>query len=654
MKRMTTLSLATSVRSLPGVGPSHLTALNEAGIETLEDLLLYLPFRYVDASEQKLITHLLPNETATFVAEVTKQKGFMTRQRKKMNIVTVQDESGEITITYFNQPYVEKNLKVGEWYSFTGAAKEYKGKLQLTNATYESTQRESIHTGRIIPQYPQTAELKTRWLRTLLFAVIKKLELRLPEYLPPEAVQKEELFPREQASELVHFPEEMEQAKLARRRLAFDELWNIFEQIAAEERARQKEPVSVSVPLANHKQILSEYLAITPFPLTESQQQANQDILEQLSKSYPTYHVVQGEVGSGKTLVAALALIAGAKQGKQSLYLAPTSILAQQHYMTLSTLAQKSSLTCSLWTSQHKDDQHADIIVGTHALLSHQAKFQAGVVVIDEEHRFGVNQRQQYWKSVPKPHIISMTATPIPRTLATVLFGQQSTSYLQLIPGKEKQIKTRVMPAEKFKDHFTWLQKEILEKKTQAFLIAPFIEPSISEGLEKIQDATSLYELAKKSLPKLRVGLLTGKHTAADKNELLRKMGEHELDVLVATPVIEVGIDIPNASIITITSADRFGLAQLHQLRGRVGRSGQESWCFLAPTAGSSASSRLRKLEEIHDGQALAELDLQTRGVGEFLGTRQSGWDTLEIASWLDLELVKQVKRVQESMPLKA
>lgn len=645
---MTTISLETSVRSLPGVGPAHLAALNDAGIETLQDLLLYLPFRYVDASRQKLIAHLQPNETATFVAEIIHHHKLMTRQRRKMNLVTVRDESGEMTLTYFNQPYVEQNLKRGEWYSFTGQIKEFRGKPQMTNPTYESTQRESIHTGRIIPQYPQTAELKTRWLRTLLFTVIKKLNLRLPEYLPTKVVQQEELFPREQASELVHFPEEMSQAKLARRRLAFDELWNIFEQIAEQERQRQKEQASTSVPEEASQQLLQEYQSITPFPLTESQLQASRDILQQLEKSYPTYHVVQGEVGSGKTLVAALALIAGAKQGKQSLYLAPTSILAQQHFMTLSTLAQKSGLTCSLWTSAHKDDQNADIIVGTHALLAHQDKFQAGVVVIDEEHRFGVEQRQQYWKSSPKPHIVSMTATPIPRTLATVLFGQQSTSYLELIPGKEKHIKTRVMPVQKMKDHFSWLQSEVQKTKTQAFLIAPLINQSEVEGMENIQDAKSLYELAKKSLPQLKVGLLTGKDTAEHKKEVLRQMAEQELDVLVATPVIEVGIDIPNASIITITSADRFGLAQLHQLRGRVGRMGQESWCFLVPTAGSSTSSRLKKLEEIHDGQALAELDLQTRGVGEFLGTRQSGWDTLEIASWLDLDLVQQVKKIRE------
>jgi ATP-dependent DNA helicase RecG len=647
---MSTITLKTSVGSLPGVGPMHLEALRAAGIETLEDLLLYLPFRYMDASQQKLIAHLQPNETASFVAEVVHHQKFMTRQRKKMNIVTLRDESGEMTLTFFNQPYVEQSLKLGEWYSFTGKTKEYKGKLQLTNPTYESTQRESIHTGRIVPQYPQTAELRTRWLRTLLFTVIEKLNLRLPEYLPSDILREENLLPREEASKLVHFPKEMDQAHIARRRLAFDELWSIFEQLAQQERERQKEKGVFSLSEAESQGILLSYQETTPFPLTKSQILSCRDILAQFSKGYPTYHVVQGEVGSGKTLVAALALIAGAKQGKQALYLAPTAILAQQHFMTLSTLAYKNGLTCSLWTSAHKDDGHADIIVGTHSLLAHQSKFQPGVVVIDEEHRFGVAQREQYWHHTPKPHIVSMTATPIPRTLATVLFGQQSTSYLELIPGKEKQIKTRVIPASKFRDHFSWLEKEVLTKKTQAFLIAPLISPSEAEGFESIQDATTLFEQAKKSLPKLKVGLLTGKDSAEKKKKILEHMAGGELDVLVATPVIEVGIDIPNTSIITITSADRFGLAQLHQLRGRVGRNGQASWCFLVPTPGSSGSSRLKALETLNDGQALAELDLQKRGVGEFLGTRQSGWDTLEIASWLDLELVKQVKRVQEKI----
>lgn len=650
MSGMSTITLQSSVRSLPGVGPVHLEALTEAGIETLEDLLLYLPFRYMDASQHRLIAHLQPNETVSFVAEVVHHKGFRTRQGKKMNIVTLRDESGEMTITYFNQPYVEQSLKIGQWYSFTGKTKEYKGKMQLTNPTYESTNKESIHTGRIVPQYPQTAELKTRWLRTLLFTVIEKLGLRLPEYLPSALVEDEQLLPRQEASQLVHFPDEMEQAHQARRRLAFDELWGIFQQLAEQERERQKEASAFSLSEKDSNRIFQSYLETTPFPLTRSQQESCQDILQQFQKGYPTYHVVQGEVGSGKTLVAALALIAGAKQGKQALYLAPTSILAQQHFMTLSTLAYKNGLTCALWTSAHKDDQNADIIVGTHALLSHQSRFHPGVVVIDEEHRFGVAQREQYWQRTPKPHIVSMTATPIPRTLATVLFGQQSTSYLELIPGKEKQITTRVMPTNKMADHFRWLEQEILAKKTQAFLIAPLIRPSEAEGFEKIQDATTLFEEARNSLPQLRVGLLTGKDSAEQKNTVLQQMADHELDVLVATPVIEVGIDIPNTSIITITSADRFGLAQLHQLRGRVGRNGQESWCFLVPTSSSSGSARLKALETLNDGQALAELDLQNRGVGEFLGTRQSGWDTLEIASWLDLELVKQVKRVQEKI----
>lgn len=634
----------------------HWAALQAAGVETIQDLLLYLPFRYVDASAHKSIAHLQPNETATFIAEVVGHRKFLTRQRKKMNIVTVRDDSGEMTLTYFNQPYVEQSLKIGQWYSFTGVGKEFRGDLQFTNAVYESANRESIHTGRIVPQYSQTADLHTRWMRTLLFTIIKKLKLRLPEYLPEETCKEEHLLPREHATELVHFPEEMEQAQQARRRLAFDELWQIFEQIEQQQQQRQQETASVTLASGKAEALLETYQTIPPFPLTDSQKTACRDIAAQLENSFPTYHVVQGEVGSGKTLVAAFALIAGARAGTtagnhkmQSLYLAPTTILAQQHFMTLSTLAQKSGLTCSLWTSQQKDNETADIIVGTHALLAHQERFSAGVVVVDEEHRFGVEQRQQYWNQSPKPHIISMTATPIPRTLATVLFGQQSTSYLDLIPGKEKRTKTRVVPATKLDDHFSWLQQEILNTKTQAFLIAPLINRSEAEGLEDIQDAISLFERAQVALPELRVGLLTGKHSAEDKKRVLQQMADHELDVLVATPVIEVGIDIPNAGIITITSADRFGLAQLHQLRGRVGRNGQEGWCFLLPTSGSG-TLRLKKLETIHDGQTLAELDLQTRGVGEFLGTRQSGWDTLEIASWLDLELVKQVRRVQEKV----
>lgn len=388
-----------------------------------------------------------------------------------------------------------------------------------------------------------------------------------------------------------------------------------------------------------------------PFPLTKTQREACHNILRTVSANHPTSHVVQGEVGSGKTFVAAFALLLPTLDGKQSIYIAPTTILAEQHYATLAPLAHKLGKTVALFAGKQKEQSalDADIIISTHAVLHQEPKLKPAIVVVDEEHRFGVKQREVFWNKKPTPHLITMTATPIPRTLAHVLFGEQGTSFLELIPGKEKHITTRCFTFERLENHFTWLKEQVEEGK-QAFLLAPFIDQSTQDGFTHISDAQTLFSRAKKHFPRGKVGLLTGQTSPEDKRELLAKMHEGKLSVLVATPVIEVGIDIPNASIITITSAERFGLAQLHQLRGRVGRAGQDSWCFLVPSQETAVNKRLKQLEKINNGAELAEIDLANRGVGEFLGTRQSGWDSLIIASWLDIKLLQQVQRVQKSI----
>lgn len=637
--------------SYPGIGPKRTELLAEIGLKTIGDILTYLPYRYIDASQVTTIDSLQIGNLATIHAAVNKVTTVRTRFGKSFVSVTISDETGKLPITFFHQPYVAKQLQEGESYAFTGKVGAYKGKPSLTNPAFENLEKEElVHTGRIIPVYSQHETLKTTWLRTTLHGILKLFADQIEDYLPAEVLKREHLLERRTALWQTHFPEDMEKASSGRRRLAFDELWNVFAQLREQDRARKQRPTLVTIPRENLEKYLVAFEEAAPFPLTASQIASCQNLIACLSQTYPTAHVVQGEVGSGKTLVAAFALTAVAQAGAQALYLAPTAVLAQQHFQTLKSIADQLGLSTSLWTSNEKHDKDATIIVGTHALLSQQAGFQPGLVVIDEEHRFGVNQRQQYWQQDPQPHLVSMTATPIPRTLAHVMFGEQESSFLDLIPGKEKRITTRVFTADRLEKHWEWLEEEIVTKKTQAFLIAPLIGASTAEGFEDVSDATSLFKRAKKALPHLKVELLTGKTPSKEKTEILAKMQDKKIDVLVATPVIEVGIDIPNTSIITITSAERFGLAQLHQLRGRVGRAGQESWCFLVPSPGIPAIQRLKHLETISNGTELAELDLANRGVGEFLGTRQSGWDTLQIASWLDLELLKQVKRVQQEL----
>lgn len=646
---MADISLDSSIGILPGVGPKRRQTLEAAGLKTLRDLLLYLPFRYVDASEITPIAQLDPPQTVTLHATVVKHFPVRNRGKRSMILTTIADDSGQMTLSFFNQPFAMSALKIGERYAFTGLVKLYKNRPSLSNPAYEPLNRENlVHTGRIIPIYPQTKELSMRGVRQLLYQALFSAHLRLPEYLQAETIEQEKLMPRDEALAEVHFPSTLAQAKAARRRLAFDELWTLFQAMDEQEKKRRHQRVKRSLSLRQLEKNLGDFEACLPFPLTNSQKQACREIATSLSQAYPTNHLVQGEVGSGKTVVAAFALTQMAQQGCQALYLAPTTILAEQHWHTVGPIAEKLGLTCSLWTSSDKQDEQADIIVGTHALLQSKSSFQPGVVVSDEEHRFGVKQREYFWQESVKPHLISMTATPIPRTLATLLFqGQEEASFLQAIPGKEKHVTTRVFAVNKLRDHFTWLEKTVTTSDQQAFLIAPFIHPSETEGFESVFDAHSLFSLAQQSMPQARVALLTGEQSEKEKNRLLEEMRLGKYDVLVATPVIEVGIDLPQASIITVTSAERFGLAQLHQLRGRVGRQGQASWCFLVPSPGATNLDRLKQLEHIQHGNELAELDLQLRGAGEFLGTRQSGWDTLEIASWFDLPLLQQVSRLQ-------
>jgi ATP-dependent DNA helicase RecG len=639
------------LRNVPGVGPKRAAQLADVGFHTIEDLLFYLPYKYIDASKITPIAQLKVGETVTIQATVDKCTVVRIRGGGRQFVTAkIHDETGSLGLTFFHQPYVAQQLKEGERFAFTGKIAEYKGKPALTNPRFESLSKDvMLHTSRIVPLYSEQEGLTTTWIRKTLYSALQLGLEDTRDYLPPDVLEKEHLMDRKKAIWQTHFPDSLEEAEQGRKRLGFDEVWNLFLELKAEALEKKKEKTVWSFPAESD--FLEAFSKIMPFTLTPTQKQACLNIMKTVSATHPTSHIVQGEVGSGKTFVAAFALLAPTMQGKQSIYIAPTTILAEQHYATLAPLAHKLGRTVALFVGKKKEEValEADIIISTHAVLHQAPKLQPAVVVVDEEHRFGVKQREIFWNKKPTPHLITMTATPIPRTLAHVLFGEQSVSFLELIPGKEKHITTRCFAFDRLEKHFTWLKDEIAEGK-QAFLLAPFIEASTQDGFTHISDAQSLFAQAKKHLPRGKVGLLTGKTPPEEKRELLAKMHDGKLSVLVATPVIEVGIDIPQASIITITSAERFGLAQLHQLRGRVGRAGQESWCFLVPSQESAVSKRLKQLEEINNGAELAEIDLQNRGVGEFLGTRQSGWDSLQIASWLDLELLKKVKRLQSAI----
>ncbi len=646
------MELSSPVTKITGVGPQKAQELAEMEIVTIQDLIQHLPIRYIDASKTSTLDEIQDGEITTFHLELTHIETVRRRGGRPFIRVQATDGTDTVEILFFNQPYRAKSLRVGERWAVTGKTKRQGSRITLMNPTLEKlgANYTATFTGRVLPVYPQHGGITTRWLQKILGSLRPHVATWFPEYLPETLQKKHQILPRTEAWESIHFPESGLSAEEARKRIAFDELWEIFSGLENEEENRQKENSLLQISAEQAEEIWSVFSSTSPFPLTDSQTRAIQQILKELQNPWPLKQLVFGEVGSGKTLVAAAALLTTAKQGKQALYLAPTTVLAQQHFETISALSAQWGIETSLWAGSEKGNPNAPIIIGTHALFHGKDTFSPAMVIIDEEHRFGVRQREHSWLKNQVPHHITMTATPIPRTLAHLLYGQQSFSALEPIAGKERNVTTRVTHMNKLNDHWEWLEKEVASGQ-QAFIITPLIEPSETPGMEHLASATAVFAAAQKATHGVRLALLTGKTSAQEKNRLLQQMRDKEIDVLVSTPVIEVGVDIPDASIISILSAERFGFAQLHQLRGRVGRRGQKSWCFLL-SSHPQGGERLKHLETLDNGAELAELDLQRRGAGEFFGVRQHGWDGLQVASWFDLELLQKVKSVRQEFRL--
>lgn len=641
------MELTSPVSLLPGVGPQRSAELAEMEIVTISDLLQHLPIRYVDASQTSSLDSLEDGQMVTIHAELTKIDTIRRRGGRPFVKVDATDGTDDVQILFFNQPYRAKSLRVGERWAVAGKVKKQGKKASFMNPTLEklgATYTATL-TGRVLPIYPQHGQINTRWLQKVFTNLRSEIPKWFPEYLPQPILESTGVVSRPTAWEAIHFPESGIAAENGRKRLAFDELWEIFAGLENEETDRQKHQSPAILTGLQADEIWTQFLKIAPFPPTATQTEAMWRILKEMQQPWPLRQLVFGEVGSGKTLVAALALMAVASQKKQGLYLAPTTVLAQQHFQTIAPLATALGFTTSMWVGSEKGSPDSNIIIGTHALLHGSQQFDPSLIIVDEEHRFGVRQRDFSWLKDTEPHHITMTATPIPRTLAHLIYGGQSFSALEPIPGQIRDVTTRVVSPTKMKDHWKWISQQVGAGQ-QAFIITPLIEPSETPGMEDIAAASTVFAEAKKHAPDLRWATLTGKTPPKEKNAILEAMRNGEIDGLVATPVIEVGVDIPGASVISILSAERFGFAQLHQLRGRVGRRGQASWCFLIPT-NAGGGERLRTMETITNGAELAELDLQRRGAGEFFGTRQHGWDGLQVATWFDLELLQKVKEAR-------
>jgi ATP-dependent DNA helicase RecG len=639
------------IRFLKGIGPKRAQALEKFGIFTLRDLLYLFPRRYEDRSQFRKIETLKPGDNATIQGEILSVG--VKRLRGRFNIVEVLvgDESGALPMVWFNQPYLKNQFSEGQKAIFYGRVDFYQNRLQMNSPEYEIADETEdslpIHTGRITPVYPLTEGLYQRSLRrTMKDLLDHQLENILEEFLPEHFRKRLKLEPLAPSIREMHFPSSFEALAAARHRLIFDELF-IFELTLLARMERMKS-IYKSFPLDSSS--LAEFKKNLPFTLTDGQENALKEISEDLKASYPMNRLLQGDVGSGKTILAAAALFIAAKNNKQGVLLVPTEILAEQHYASLKDMFTSLKISAGLLTASTAKDKRErmiaelkngklSVLIGTHAMLQEDVLFNSlALIIIDEQHKFGVHQRCRLLERNPRPHQLVMTATPIPRTLALTVFGDMSTSTLKELPKGRKPIKTWWITRQKQKEILAHI-REKLEKGEQAYFIFPMIEET-----EKIDllAATKEYEtLRKGAFSKLKVGLVHGRLSVEERESVMRAFTRNEIHTLVATSVIEVGVNNPNATVMVIENAERFGLAQLHQMRGRIGRGSKESECFLFGEPKTvEGQKRLRIMTKTQDGFLIAEEDLKLRGPGDFWGTRQSGVPLFKIANPIEDEAV--------------
>ncbi len=652
------MDLTKPVENLPLIGPAYAKRLNKLNIRTLEDLLYHFPFRYLDYSLISPIGRIQAGEMVSIQGEVISIKNEYTRQGKKIQKAMIADASGEIQAVWFNQPFLIKIIFPGRTIGLSGKVDWFGSSLVLVSPEYEilkdglREKKETVHTGRLVPIYHETYGLSSKWLRSRIAPLMKKFVPGLREFLPSKISKKYKLIKFNQALQKIHFPTNQKEAQEARKRFAFEEFFLL--QLAALQRKKTWQKYQLASRFHLDQEKILEFTNSLPFTLTQAQKKAFREIFTDLEKDKPMNRLLEGDVGSGKTVVAAVAIYLAFLNKNQAALMAPTQILANQHYQTLSQILSPLGVKVALLTaSQKKTVENFDCLIGTHALIYKRAQFkQLGLVVIDEQHRFGVEQRGKLIKKNKVPHLLTMTATPIPRTVALTLYGDLDLSVLDEMPPGRQKIKTWVVPPYKRAAAYQWLREQIKDKEDQAFIVCPLIEESAHETMQSVKAATSEKEkLAKEVFPDLRIGLLHGRLKSKEKDKVFEKFRQGKIDILVSTPVVEVGIDIPTATIMLVEAAERFGLAQLHQLRGRVGRSGQQAYCLLFSTTPSEKSlKRLKALERITTGSELAEIDLKLRGPGEIYGTQQHGFFNLRVASFSDLKMIKVTRQAAEKI----
>lgn len=638
----------------------HLRLLEKLNIKTAGDLINYFPRSYSDSSEVIELAYAKINQLSTFKGRISSITNIRTKTGKILTKAVFSDKSGMIEVVWFNQPFITRILKEGSVIFLSGKPKIINHRLTLSNPSYEQVKPEQLHTARIIPIYHETEGLSSKWLREKIAAVLEPAIQEIEEYLPETIIRKYNLMPIKQAYKEIHFPQNEFTIDSARKRLGFDELLFIHIKSLLSKQKTISRTINTSRAINVNYDEIKRFIAGLAFMLTKAQKISTAQILRDMQKDFPMSRLMQGDVGCGKTVVAAIAAFAAIKDKWQAVFMAPTEILANQHNKTLRKLLEPHRIVCELLTgstsakerrkiSQGLTNGDIHLIIGTHALIQPNIKFRhLGLAVIDEQHKFGVRQRE-ILNSHGYPHVLNLSATPIPRTLALTIYGDQDLSIIDEMPPGRKQIITRIVPESKRADAYNWIRKQIQQRNEQAFVICPLIDESDKLELKAVEKE---YErLTNVVFPDLSVSFVHGRLSQENKDKIMDDFKANRINILVSTSVIEVGIDIPNATIMIIEGAERFGLAQLHQFRGRIGRGESQSYCFLFTNTWSEQGiRRLHSLTRFHSGFKLAEIDLSMRGPGEFFGVKQSGIPDLKLASLTDSHLIAQVHEAAKEL----
>ncbi len=682
------MHLSTPIEQVPRIGPQYQKRLKKLGVENVEQLIFYFPHRYEDFSEITPIGQAEPDKTVCLQGQIADIKNIRTfRKRMTITEAKIKDQSGEIKVVWFNQPYLISSLKKDETILLAGKVVLKNSKKYVSSPSYEKTptsnQVDLTHTGRIIPVYPETEGMSSRWLRFIIKPLLEKMRPKIPETLPEkEIMEKYRLLPIQEAIWQIHFPDSLSKADQAKKRFVFEELFNLSLIILSEKIKLGREKAA-ALPIK--LELIQKFVKSLPFQLTDDQKKAVWQILKDTEKTRPMNRLLNGDVGSGKTMVALIAALnAISETNKQAAFMAPTEILAQQHFKTLRTFLKGYKIKIGLMTGRESrlgnkkikrqemldkiGQNKCQILIGTHALIEEKVKFSnLALIVIDEQHRFGIEQRARLCRRPGQiPHLLSMSATPIPRTLALTVYGDLDLTLIKEMPRGRKKIITRIIPPGQRQSAYQFIRQQIKSGR-QAFVVCPRIEPSnknkeaengilVRQITDRRQTAwlevkavkEEFEKLKKDIFPDLKTGMLHGKMKTSEKEKVLKDFKNKKIDLLVSTSVIEVGIDFPNATIMMIEGADKFGLAQLHQFRGRVGRGKEQAYCLLFSEFANNP--RLRAMVKTDDGFELAEKDLKLRGPGDLVGQRQWGIPDFVMASLKDSQLIEQTREAAKEI----